>query len=41
VKRVHVAAAVIRGADGRVLLARRADTNIGRPLGVSRRQGGG
>jgi 8-oxo-dGTP diphosphatase len=26
VKRVHVAAAVIRGADGRILIARRADT---------------
>lgn len=26
VKRVHVAAAVIRGVDGRILLARRADT---------------
>lgn len=25
-KRVHVAAAVIRGADGSVLIARRADT---------------
>jgi 8-oxo-dGTP diphosphatase len=26
VKRIHVAAAVIRGADGRILIARRADT---------------
>ncbi|WP_259640142.1 hypothetical protein, partial [Pseudomonas syringae] len=25
-KRVHVAAAVIRGTDGRVLIARRADS---------------
>lgn len=25
-KRIHVAAAVIRGADGRILIARRADT---------------